>query len=426
MVTRRSRGALVLAVLVVTVGCLWLASEVWVAPVEAWVLDGESHGNRTEVSRGSRAGVVAGHTDACSISDSDDRHEVVIDGAGRLSQDWWFTSDGGVMRAHCLKSVRHWLDPRWSSVRAGGPTAATALAAGRCSSMFEQVFVDEITTTYPGTRFTAAVHDHRTGCSYSLNPDLALTTASVIKAQVLAGVLLAAQEEGRRLTTSEAADIVLMMHYSHNTPPTSRLYVDLGGAPAMEALDERFGIVGTSHTARYGATVSTAEDRTVLIEQLLIGGGPLDVGSVRMAWSVMSKVSDIQSWGLTAGLPAGYQAALKNGFYPSRGVGWRLGTTGVVRDPDGGAYAVTVMTDQNRDEFAGIALVEAITRHINAALAAGSPASRPVDEVACIRSRPGWSWPSAAAALGEVDSQLLRRLNGGEAAPLAGQRICRP
>ena len=87
-------------------------------------------------------------------------------------------------------------------------------------------------------------------------------------------MLLAAQEAGRQLSESEAADIELMMHYSHNRPPTSRLYVQLGSATGMEALDQRFGIAGTSHTAWYGRTLSTAEDRTRLVEQLLIGGGP--------------------------------------------------------------------------------------------------------------------------------------------------------
>lgn len=300
------------------------------------------------------------------------------------------------------------------------------VAAGRCSSMFEPDFVAGIGGAYPGTRFTAAVHDRRTGCVYGLNPGLAMTTASVVKAQILAGVLLAAQDQGRSLTDSEAEDVALMMHYSHNTPPASRLYVAIGGAEGMEAIDERFEIVGTSHTARYGATVSTAEDRTVLVKRLLAGGGPLDAAAVRAAWDIMAGVSTAQSWGVTAGLPAGYEAALKNGFFPSRGAGWRVGTTGVVRDPLGGIYAITVLTDGNPNESAGIALVETVTRHINAALTAGRPAVRPVDLVRCVEDPGGWSWEMAAAALGGVDPAALRRLNGGEEVPLAGQRICRP
>ena len=298
------------------------------------------------------------------------------------------------------------------------------MPGGRCVGLFFKTFIDEVAAAHPGSRFTAAVHDHRTGCQYQLNSGLEMTTASVIKAQVLAGVLLAAQDAGRALSPSEAADVELMMHYSHNRPPTSRLYVQIGSAPGMEELDDRFGIGGTSHTARYGATRSTARDRTRLVEQLLIGGGPLDEESVQAAWDWMAGVSAAQSWGVTAGLPAGYEAALKNGFYPMSGAGWRLGTTGVVRDPNGGAYAMTVMTDNNPSEAAGIALVERITRHINSALTSGPPAERAVDGIECVEPPIESSWSSVAETLGGVDAARLRHLNGGEAAPLAGQRVC--
>ena len=307
-----------------------------------------------------------------------------------------------------------------------GDSQADCEASGeRCSSLFDGAFVAGIGEAHRGARFTAAVHDLRTGCWYHLNPDLGITTASVVKAQVLAGVLLAAQEAGRPLSAAEVADIELMMHYSHNSPPTSRLYIAVGGTAGMEALDARFGIAGTSHTARYGATVSTAEDRTVLVEQLLVGGGPLNAASVAAAWDTMSAVSAAQSWGVTAGLPEGHEAALKNGFYPLRGSGWRAGTTGVVRDPDGGVYAMTVMTDRNSDESTGIALVEAITAHVNSALTVGEAAGRTVGSVTCVDASAGSSWSSLADTLAHP-ALALRHLNGGEPAPLAGQRVCRP
>ena len=312
------------------------------------------------------------------------------------------------------------------ALRSGGEAGVNSAPEGGCGEMFDASFVEEVRAAHPGARFTAAVHDHRTGCEYHLNAGLELTTASVIKAQILAGVLLRAQDGGRGLTASESANVELMMHYSHNTPPTSRLYIRIGGAAGMEALDSRFAIAGTSHTARYGATLSTAEDRTRLVEQLLIGGGPLNEASVQAAWDWMSTVSPAQSWGVTAGLPQGYSAALKNGFYSSRYARWRLGTTGVVRDPAGGAYAMTVMTDHNPDETAGIALVETITRHINAALTTGVPAERAVDLVDCTEPPPGSSWSAAAELLGGVDPATLRHLNGGEPDPLIGQRVCHP
>jgi len=293
-----------------------------------------------------------------------------------------------------------------------------------CPALFTKAFRDQLTAAYRGTRFTAAVHDHRSGCRYHLNPGLQITTASVIKAQVLAGVLLSAQQAKRLVTTREGNDIRLMMHYSHNRPPTSRLYQQLGSAEGMEELDQLFGIAGTTHSAWYGRTLSTAEDRTRLVEQLLIGGGPLNQRSVHTAWRWMSNVSVAQSWGITAGLPHGYRAALKNGFYPTSGAGWRLGTTGVIRDRNGGAYAVTVMTDNNPSESAGIALVEQITRRINSRLAGGMPELRPVDQLTCIQTERSTSWHEAAQLLGGVDTARLKLLNGGEEATLAGQRIC--
>ena len=124
---------------------------------------------------------------------------------------------------------------------------------------------------------------------------------------------------------------------------------------------------------------------------------------MQTAWEWMSGVSVAQSWGVTAGLPPGYEAALKNGFYPMSGAGWRLGTTGAVRDPDGGAYAMTVMTDNNPDETAGIALVEKIARHINSALAAGLPAERAVDLVECVEPPRG-----IVVVLGRTDARRSR------------------
>ena len=57
---------------------------------------------------------------------------------------------------------------------------------------------------YPGIKVTAAVYDTRTGCWHHLHKGLQLTTASVIKAQVLGAVLLKAQDAGRGLTAGSA------------------------------------------------------------------------------------------------------------------------------------------------------------------------------------------------------------------------------
>src|SRR3546814_11111105 len=88
-----------------------------------------------------------------------------------------------------------------------------------------------------------------------------ITTASVIKAQVLGAVLLRAQDEGRGLTAWERSQIAPMIQYSFN-PETSALYGHLGYAEGLARSDPRFGVTSTTHTNRFGLTRSTAIDRT--------------------------------------------------------------------------------------------------------------------------------------------------------------------
>jgi hypothetical protein len=338
-----------------------------------------------------------------------------------------FAPDDPVTRGELLTLVWRWQGEPPIDATLTEPDPVDCLVETRtCADIFSAAAVAELDALAAGRRVTAHVHDHRTDCTYELRPGLQITTASVIKAQVLAGVLLDAQDRGAAVSGADEDRIELMMHYSHNSPPTSNLYVSVGGAAGMERLDGRFGIVGTAHTGRYGATVSTAADRTRLAEQLLIGGGPLDDGGVADAWEWMSGVSVAQSWGLSAGLPADHEFALKNGFYPMSGRGWRLGTTGAVRTPDGGHYAMTIMTDGNGDEASGIELVEAVARIVNHNLTLGEPAERPVDSVECITTSSGATWTTAGEALGVADLTLLQRVNGGEPRPLSNQRVCAP
>ncbi|MEM1335416.1 MAG: hypothetical protein AAGG08_18365, partial [Actinomycetota bacterium] len=140
----------------------------------------------------------------------------------------------------------------------------------------------------------------------------------------------------------------------------------------------------------------------------------------------MAGVSDAQSWGVSASLPDEHEFALKNGFYPMSGRGWGLGTTGAVRDPDGGVYTMTVMTERNATEAAGIELVERVAAHVNERLTTGDPVTQRSETVTCIEPTGGTSWTAAAADLGGIDAATLQLLNGGEAAVLSGQRVCRP
>jgi hypothetical protein len=94
-----------------------------------------------------------------------------------------FDPEATITRGELVTLVWRWQD------RPDGPVDLTPsqprncmVEVGRCVEMFPGALVAALESAHPGTRVTVAVRDLRTGCSYDLNPDLVITTSSVIKA----------------------------------------------------------------------------------------------------------------------------------------------------------------------------------------------------------------------------------------------------
>ncbi len=313
-------------------------------------------------------------------------------------------------------------------VAVGVPATSEPAGADVCTDPFTSSFRAGISQRFPGQRITAAVHDTRTGCWYHLDRGMPITTASVVKAQFLAGVLVRAQDERRSLNGFERSRLEPTMWLSHN-PPASELFQSLGGVPGMEALDRRFGLGATTHVPAWGATVSTAEDRTRLALALLHSGGPLGPSARATAWQFMTSVHPTQRWGISAGVPAGWTVALKNGFYPLSGAArWRIGSSGFVRDDlTGQGYAITVQSDRNPTHAAGQSLVEYVAAEVATVLTTGGPAQRAVDRSRCVQTSGGEPWTSVARRLGVPgDPGGVRAVAGGGNSALSGMRACAP
>jgi hypothetical protein len=220
-----------------------------------------------------------------------------------------------------------------------------------------------------------------------------------------------------------------MITYSFNNPYVSDLLQRVGGVAGMNRFDRRMGATRTTNSLAYGATWTTARDRTRISLGLLHPGGPLRAGGRAQAWRFMTGVTPTQRWGITAGVPRGYQVALKNGFYPMRGYGWRVGSTGFVRrmGTESG-YAITILTDHDANQLAGLRLVERVSRQVAVALTDGAAAPRVVTRSRCVQTSAGQSWRSVTTRVGLASSRWrdVRRVSGGNPAPLSGQRACSP
>jgi hypothetical protein len=214
---------------------------------------------------------------------------------------------------------------------------------------------------------TVAVFDDRTGCWYHLRRGQRVTTASVVKIEIMAATILRAQDQGRPVTDWEMARMTPMIHSSDDAA-ASALWVDLGGAGAMSAYGDRLGLTDTVETEpKWGLTSTTAEDQARFVHQLL-QGGVLDPSGRALAWWQLGHIREDQRWGVPRGVPADWEVGHKNGFFNSSCCGWRVNSVGYVADPGGGGYSVAILSDGWGSLAEGIPTVDAIAARVSGTL----------------------------------------------------------
>ncbi|MGP3635923.1 serine hydrolase [Streptomyces sp. 24-1644] len=196
-------------------------------------------------------------------------------------------------------------------------------------------------------------------------------TASIVKVDVLAALLLLAQDEGRELNGAEHGYAAAMIRRSDNASAT-RLWQVIGGAEGLDAANARLGLTSTAAARAWGLTQTTACDQVRLLRAVFgpAGDSVLSAGSRSYVQELMGKVGADQQWGVSA---AGTGWSLKNGWMPRTTTGlWDINSIGRVL-AGGRTYLVAVLSDGHATKEAGIALVESVA---GAAVGAVSDAAR--------------------------------------------------
>ncbi|MFE9021654.1 serine hydrolase [Streptomyces sp. NPDC007808] len=208
-----------------------------------------------------------------------------------------------------------------------------------------------------GADVAVAVLDAESGESASYG-DGRFDTASIVKVDILATLLLRAQDEGRRLTATEEAYATAMIEHSDNDA-ASKLWRAIGRAEGLDAANERFGLTRTEggEGTLWGLTRTTAVDQLTLLRQVFGPGSELDGVSRRYLSGLMGRVVRGQRWGVSAaGDGSGW--ALKNGWLPREATGlWVVNSIGRVT-VGGRGCLVAALSKGNPTWAAGIALVE--------------------------------------------------------------------
>jgi beta-lactamase class A len=206
--------------------------------------------------------------------------------------------------------------------------------------------------------FSVAVLDKKTGQKYSFRGTEKYETASVVKVQVLACLLLTAQDSDRDLTATELALAKRMIRLSDNDATTA-LFSKLGKAPAISRCNKRLGLTQTTVNSAWGLTRTTVDDQVRLLSELVDTKGPLDADSRTLAHTLMSTVDSAQDWGVPAAAKTGEDFTVKNGWLPrsTENGRWIINTVGRITGDDSDV-SIAVLSHGHASMSGGITVVE--------------------------------------------------------------------
>ncbi|MEU8586247.1 serine hydrolase [Streptomyces sp. NPDC048664] len=213
-----------------------------------------------------------------------------------------------------------------------------------------------------GARLAVAVLDRDSGRGATCGAG-AFDTASIVKVDILAALLLQAQDAGRHLSAREESYAAAMIEDSDNDS-ASALWAVIGREEGLDRANRRFGLTDTAGGGEglWGLTRTTAADQLVLLGQVFGRDSLLSDASRAYLRGLMSAVRADQRWGVSAAADAGAGWALKNGWLPRGTTGlWVVNSVGAIT-AGGHDLLVAVLSSGNPTMGEGVSRVEAAAR----------------------------------------------------------------
>ncbi|MGI3779913.1 MAG: hypothetical protein ACRYG2_03970 [Janthinobacterium lividum] len=262
-----------------------------------------------------------------------------------------------------VNMVVHLLD-RPDAAPAATPVPAAAAPAPAAPALPPATVVATAVTDWHADEsghLAVVVADLQTGRTTSYgDTDHAFATASVVKVDILATLLL--QEQGR-LSSSQREVAGRMIRQSSNGA-ASTLWKQIDREKGLAAANVTFGLTGTTGgtKGRWGATTTTTADQLRLLQVVFTDDSPLTPGARTYLQTLMGGVASDQDWGVTAADSRGdAHAYVKNGWLPRSG-GWVVTSVGKV-EHEGHPLLVAALSDGGGTEKKGISAVELVAKN---------------------------------------------------------------
>jgi hypothetical protein len=250
-------------------------------------------------------------------------------------------------------------------------------------------------------RAAVGVTDQATGVTAVYHGTESFDTASIVKADILAVLLLQLQQAGASIGAADRQLAARMIEDSDNAA-ASALWAVVGEGPGLKAGNAALGLNQTvpGPGGYWGLTTTTITDQLRLLAVLTSARSPLSAAARGYELSLMRDVEAGQNWGITKAASTGTRPAVKNGWLPVGPQGlWVINSIGVISHA-GHQLAIAVLSAGNPSQSAGISLVQAAATTVACAVAAAgasSPDGSHRTRNTC--ARPGTGSRSAAAAM---------------------------
>jgi hypothetical protein len=210
----------------------------------------------------------------------------------------------------------------------------------------------------PGAGVTASYHSRQ-----------AFHTASIVKADILATLLLQLQRQHAAVSLDEQDLAIPMIEESDNGAATA-LWNTIGATAGLAAGDQALRLRHTvpGEDGWWGLTSTTVTDQLRLLSDLTSRRSPLTGASRRYELALMRSVEPGQNWGVTAAAGRRTQPAVKNGWMPDGPLGlWDINSIGVISH-HGQRLLVVVLSSGQPSQQAGIQQVQAAAKAAAAAV----------------------------------------------------------
>ncbi|MGO8684306.1 MAG: serine hydrolase [Thermoleophilia bacterium] len=207
--------------------------------------------------------------------------------------------------------------------------------------------------------FAVGVIDHTTGISAVYDGTLRVHTASIVKVDILATLLLQHQAAGTSLSADERETATEMIENSNNDAATA-LWDEVGKAAGVTKANRVLGLRETTlgEDGYWGLTSTTVSDQLKLLGELLSSSSPLSLASRTYELGLMRHIEPEQDWGVNAAATAGTSAALKTGLLPDPQL-LVVNSIGII-EHGGQEFLVAVLSNDQPTQAIGVSEVKAV------------------------------------------------------------------